>query len=160
MPQILDAALSTNVNAQRLGIDIIGYSVKQGLAHPIEVSPVFLSTSEKVADSYAQSLAVLVSLETSVDPAVVARAYALHSMLQTKHANLLHTRFFHCARQSWQYQTKVSGSFRGELGLAPLYDISGPDRDCSRVSWRTAGGTPESVVQLVAGEAPVASRLS
>jgi cohesin loading factor subunit SCC2 len=118
MPQILDAALSTNVSAQRLGIDIIGYTVKQGLAHPIEVSVIILLPPSKrdVYVKFLQSLAVLVSLETSPDPAVVARAYALHSTLQTKHANLLHTRFFHCAKQSWLYQTKVSGSFRGMAG--------------------------------------------
>jgi cohesin loading factor subunit SCC2 len=38
LPQILEAAMTRNVQMQAAAVDILGFTVKQGLAHPLQVS--------------------------------------------------------------------------------------------------------------------------
>ncbi|KAL0565155.1 Sister chromatid cohesion protein 2, partial [Marasmius crinis-equi] len=90
MTHILEAALSQHSQIQSSAIDILTFTVKQGLAHPI------------------QSFPVIVALETSPYPSLSNRASALHATLHGKHASLLNTRFIECAKASFDYQSKVA----------------------------------------------------
>ncbi|GLB45503.1 putative sister chromatid cohesion protein [Lyophyllum shimeji] len=93
---ILDAALSQNPHIQTTAIDVLTFTIKQGLAHPL------------------QSFPVIIALETSPIPSRASRASALHTILHGKHASLLNTRFIVSARASYDYQKKViSGPVRG-----------------------------------------------
>ncbi|KAG6812718.1 radiation sensitive protein rad9 [Tricholoma furcatifolium] len=87
---ILDAALSQNPPIQATAIDVLSFTVKQGLAHPL------------------QSFPVIVALETSPVPHLSNRASALHSVLHTKHSSLLNTRYSASARASFDYQKKIA----------------------------------------------------
>ncbi|KAG2340137.1 hypothetical protein BDR05DRAFT_553803 [Suillus weaverae] len=87
---ILDAALSQNSQIQNVAVDILSFTIKQGLAHPL------------------QSFPVIVALETSPNAAISSRANALHAILWTKHASLLNARYIISARQSFDYQKKIS----------------------------------------------------
>ncbi|KIK80090.1 hypothetical protein PAXRUDRAFT_833727 [Paxillus rubicundulus Ve08.2h10] len=87
---ILEAALSQNTQTQAVAVDILSFTVKQGLAHPL------------------QSFPVIVALETSPIPATSARANALHAILYNKHMTLLNARFIVSARQSFNYQKVIS----------------------------------------------------
>ncbi|KAF9267598.1 hypothetical protein L218DRAFT_955463 [Marasmius fiardii PR-910] len=90
MTHILNAALSQNLQIQGSAIDILTFTVKQGLAHPL------------------QSFPVIVALETSSNTYLSNRASALHAILHGKHASLLNTRYRESAKQSYDYQRKVS----------------------------------------------------
>ncbi|KAG6853819.1 radiation sensitive protein rad9 [Blastosporella zonata] len=99
---ILDAALSQNPQIQTTAIDVLSFTIKQGLAHPL------------------QSFPVIVALETSPLPHLSNRASALHAVLHTKHASLLNTRYTVSARASFDYQKKVtSGPVRGFRAQTP-----------------------------------------
>ncbi|KAF9220470.1 hypothetical protein BS17DRAFT_739205 [Gyrodon lividus] len=87
---ILEAALSQNTQIQAVAVDILSFTVKQGLAHPL------------------QSFPVIVALETSPITATSARANALHAILYNKHMTLLNARFIVSARQSFDYQKVIS----------------------------------------------------
>lgn len=87
---ILDAALSQNSQIQNVAVDILSFTIKQGLAHPL------------------QSFPVIVALETSPNAAISSRANALHAILWSKHASLLNARYIVSARQSFDYQKKIS----------------------------------------------------
>ncbi|OAX39889.1 hypothetical protein K503DRAFT_738603 [Rhizopogon vinicolor AM-OR11-026] len=87
---ILDAALSQHSQIQNVAVDILSFTIKQGLAHPL------------------QSFPVIVALETSPNVAISSRANALHAMLWSKHASLLNARYIISARQSFEYQQKIS----------------------------------------------------
>ncbi|KAG2115459.1 hypothetical protein DEU56DRAFT_932992 [Suillus clintonianus] len=87
---ILDAALSQNSQIQNVAVDILSFTIKQGLAHPL------------------QSFPVIVALETSPNAAISSRANALHAILWSKHASLLNARYIISARQSFDYQKKIS----------------------------------------------------
>ncbi|KAG9315547.1 hypothetical protein JVU11DRAFT_3168 [Chiua virens] len=87
---ILEAALSQNPQIQVVAVDILTFTVKQGLAHPL------------------QSFPVIVALETSSVTATSVRASALHAILYNKHMGLLNARFIVSARQSFDYQKVIS----------------------------------------------------
>ncbi|KAG2144172.1 uncharacterized protein EDB93DRAFT_1154179 [Suillus bovinus] len=87
---ILDAALSQNSQIQNVAVDILSFTIKQGLAHPL------------------QSFPVIVALETCPNAAISSRANALHAILWSKHASLLNARYIISARQSFDYQKKIS----------------------------------------------------
>ncbi|KAF9488996.1 hypothetical protein BDN71DRAFT_1531854 [Pleurotus eryngii] len=96
LSQILEAALSQNWQIQAAAIDILTFTIKQGLAHPL------------------QSVPVIVALETSSNAALSNRASALHAILHSKHASLLNSRYIDSARASFVYQRKIaSGLIRG-----------------------------------------------
>ncbi|KAG6888734.1 hypothetical protein C0995_006386 [Termitomyces sp. Mi166 len=83
---ILDAALSQNPQIQATAIDVLSFTIKQGLAHPLQGS----------------------------------RFPALHTVLHTKHASLINTRYTISARASFDYQKKVtSGPVRGFRAQTP-----------------------------------------
>ncbi|KAG6372819.1 sister chromatid cohesion C-terminus-domain-containing protein [Boletus reticuloceps] len=87
---ILEAALSQNPQIQAVAVDILTFTVKQGLAHPL------------------QSFPIIVALETSPVVATSVRASALHAILYNKHMSLLNARFIVSARQSFDYQRVIS----------------------------------------------------
>ncbi|KAG8923468.1 Sister chromatid cohesion protein 2 [Tulasnella sp. 408] len=89
LPQILEAALSSQMRIQAVAVDILGFTVKQGLAHPLQCMP------------------VIVALETSASAQLSARAHALHSILNSKHASLVNSRYMECARMSFDYQSRL-----------------------------------------------------
>ncbi|KAF8904085.1 hypothetical protein CPB84DRAFT_1773363 [Gymnopilus junonius] len=86
---ILDAALSQNTQMQAVAIDVLSFTIKQGLVHPL------------------QSFPVIIALETSPVNAISNRASALHAILQGKHSTLINTRYTVSARQSFDYQKKI-----------------------------------------------------
>ncbi|KAG6336273.1 hypothetical protein ID866_2827 [Astraeus odoratus] len=90
LTHILDAALSPNSQIQAVAVDILSFTVKQGLAHPL------------------QSFPVIVALETSPVITTSARASALHAILYSKHMSLLNARFIVSAKQSFEYQKAIS----------------------------------------------------
>ncbi|KZV76249.1 hypothetical protein PENSPDRAFT_646530 [Peniophora sp. CONT] len=99
-PHILRAALSSNTATQALGVEILTFTVKQGLAHPIQCYP------------------VLVALETSPAQNVAGRAASLHAYLHSKHASMLKD-FTACARKSFEYQRSIEKVPRGYRGENP-----------------------------------------
>ncbi|KAF5337499.1 hypothetical protein D9758_013605 [Tetrapyrgos nigripes] len=102
LTHILDAALSQNPHIQASAIDIMSFTVKQGLAHPL------------------QSFPVIVALETSPFTSLSNRASSLHSILHGKHASLLNTRFVVSARTSFEYQCKISPNDVKGYRLQPM----------------------------------------
>jgi cohesin loading factor subunit SCC2 len=88
--EVLDAALAQNPQTQNIAIDILSFTVKQGLAHPL------------------QSFPIIVALETSPNNALATRANGLHAVLHTKHATILNSRYADCARKTYEYQAKLA----------------------------------------------------
>ncbi|KAF4617468.1 hypothetical protein D9613_005695 [Agrocybe pediades] len=101
LDHVLDAALSTNVQMQAVAIDVLSFTIKQGLAHPL------------------QSFPVIVALETSPSFTISNRAGALHSILQGKHSSLLNTRYTISARKSFDYQKKICADVVRGFRLQP-----------------------------------------
>ncbi|CDO75304.1 hypothetical protein BN946_scf184654.g12 [Trametes cinnabarina] len=96
LDKILDAALSQNAPIQAAAVDILTFTIKQGLAHPL------------------QSFPVIVALETSPNLHLSSRASALHAVLHAKHTSLLNARFVNSARTSFDYQKRVNpGAVKG-----------------------------------------------
>ncbi|KAJ3769502.1 protein rad9 [Lentinula raphanica] len=87
---ILGAAMSQHAHIQASAIDILTFTVKQGLAHPL------------------QSFPFIVALETSPSASLSNRATALHAVLHNKHASLLSSRFMLSARKSFEYQRQIN----------------------------------------------------
>ncbi|KAJ1021124.1 hypothetical protein NDA16_003910 [Ustilago loliicola] len=84
---VLKATLEvSNPPLQRTAIDILRFTVLQGLSHPIQCVP------------------YLVSLETLEDRKIRSRAMELHSHLASKHASLVHARFLDTARSAFRFQ--------------------------------------------------------
>jgi cohesin loading factor subunit SCC2 len=106
MEPILDAALSQHPQTQGAAVDILCFTIKQGLAHPL------------------QSFPVIVALETSPNTALSARASALHSVLHSKHASLLNSRYIISARASFSYQAKLAQG-RGGSGAVVVEGVRG-----------------------------------
>lgn len=75
----------------RPALDIIAFTVKQGLAHPMQCLP------------------VLVALETSADPVIVQKAFSLHSLVHNKHGALVNTRIGESVQAAYSYQKHLSG---------------------------------------------------
>ncbi|KAF8889236.1 hypothetical protein CPB85DRAFT_1441418 [Mucidula mucida] len=97
LDHILQAALSNQQQIQGAAVDILSFTIKQGLAHPL------------------QSFPILIALETSPSSALSNRATALHAVLHSKHMSLINTRYLHSAKAAFDYQaTLVAGeSVRG-----------------------------------------------
>ncbi|KAJ3560203.1 hypothetical protein NP233_g10992 [Leucocoprinus birnbaumii] len=94
--QVLEAALTPSSQNQSAAVDVLSFTIKQGLAHPL------------------QSFPVIIALETSPVTELSRRAAALHAILQGKHASLLNTRYIVSARASFDYQKKAtSGVVQG-----------------------------------------------
>ena len=96
LDQILEAALSQNLQVQSAAVDILTFTIKQGLAHPL------------------QSFPVIVALETSPMNHLSSRASGLHSILHAKHTSLLNARYVNSARASFDYQKRLTqGTVKG-----------------------------------------------
>ncbi|CED83634.1 Sister chromatid cohesion protein SCC2/Nipped-B [Phaffia rhodozyma] len=94
LPKILDAAL--HLQTQYIAMEILTFTVKQGLAHPIQSAP------------------IIIALETSADLHVASRAFSLHAILHHKHGSIINSRFFETARVCYDYQVKSAhGVVRG-----------------------------------------------
>ncbi|TDL22099.1 hypothetical protein BD410DRAFT_770589 [Rickenella mellea] len=89
LDQIHEAALAVQPQVQSAAVDILSFTIKQGLAHPL------------------QSFPVIIALETSTNVALSTRANALHSILHSKHASLLNAGYVKAARASFEYQKKI-----------------------------------------------------
>lgn len=87
---ILAAALSPTPYIQAAALDVLTFTVKGGLAHPL------------------QSFPVIIALETSPSPMISNRALALHSYLNSKHASLLNTRYDVSSHKSFDYQKLIT----------------------------------------------------
>ena len=90
LDKILEAALSQNGQIQAAAVDILTFTIKQGLAHPL------------------QSFPVIVALETSPSNHLSSRASALHAILHAKHTSLLNSRYVNSARASFDYQKRLN----------------------------------------------------
>jgi cohesin loading factor subunit SCC2 len=113
LSQILDAALSQSPQIQATAIDVLSFTIKQGLAHPLQVCLTVNALPVHQLRIY-QSFPVIVALETSPMPNLSNRASALHAILHGKHASLLNTRYTTSARAAFDYQRKVSsGAIQG-----------------------------------------------
>ncbi|KAF6755969.1 protein rad9 [Ephemerocybe angulata] len=91
---ILAAALSPTPYIQAAALDVLTFTVKGGLAHPL------------------QSFPVIIALETSPSPMISNRALALHSYLNGKHASLLNTRYDVSSHKSFDYQKLITNGYR------------------------------------------------
>lgn len=91
LDHVLEAALTPDSPNQSAAVDVLSFTIKQGLAHPL------------------QSFPVIIALETSPVTDLSRRATALHTILQGKHASLLNTRYIISARASFDYQKKAAG---------------------------------------------------
>ncbi|KAJ3559315.1 hypothetical protein NM688_g422 [Phlebia brevispora] len=87
---ILQAALSRNQHMQAAAVDILSFTIKQGLAHPLQCFP------------------IIVALETSSNTSLSTRASGLHAILHSKHMSLLNARFLPSARASFNYQKTIA----------------------------------------------------
>lgn len=99
------SALAADGQMRHAALDVIGFVVKQGLAHPLEVR-----RRCSVPRLIFECMPVLIALEAGDDVALAKRAYALHLALHTKHAELVHTRFLEGARTTLHYQRQTSSS--------------------------------------------------
>ncbi|CAE6449430.1 unnamed protein product [Rhizoctonia solani] len=96
LTQILSSALSTNRHIQAPAADILSFTVRQGLAHPLQCFP------------------IIVALETSHDNSLSSRASSLHTLLHNKHASLLNSRYLESVGRSLEYQKQLHpGTWKG-----------------------------------------------
>ncbi|QRW20097.1 proline-rich protein Rad9 protein [Rhizoctonia solani] len=101
LTQVLSSALSPNRHIQAPAADILSFTVRQGLAHPLQCFP------------------IIVALETSHDNSLSSRASSLHTLLHNKHASLLNSRYLESVGKSLEYQKQLHpGTWKG-YRLAP-----------------------------------------
>lgn len=107
LAQILGAALDLNPQIQAPAIEILTFTVKQGLAHPLQV---WLRIQWRGLSSLSpfQSFPVIVALETHPNITISSRAILLHAFFHTKYTNLLNARYFESAKASYEYQEKLN----------------------------------------------------
>ena len=105
---ILKAALSPVPQLQSGAIDVLTFTIKQGLTHPLQVSRAE-ELSLRVPTKESQSFPVVVALETSPIPSISNRASSLHHILHNKHSSLLNSRYLISARASFDYQKLLCG---------------------------------------------------
>ncbi|KAK1920549.1 sister chromatid cohesion C-terminus-domain-containing protein, partial [Papiliotrema laurentii] len=114
---ILNGAKSQHLPTQSAALDILAFTVTQGLYHPLQCLP------------------ILISLETSENETVAERALDLHRMLHSKHSTLVNVRFLEFAKASYEYQRTLTAEVAGHRdGLALLsgwYSLIGEKR-----AWR------------------------
>lgn len=125
---VIEAAKSHNAPLQTSAMDVLAFTINQGLYHPLQVSHFTFRTDIKL-------LPLLISLETSEDDRVATDALNLHATLHTKHPTLLNVRYLEFARASYDYQrtitSEVSGHRRGVPLLAGWYSLLSEKR-----AWR------------------------
>ncbi|KAG0144415.1 hypothetical protein CROQUDRAFT_108552 [Cronartium quercuum f. sp. fusiforme G11] len=103
LSQITTFAQSTDGPMQKPAVDIIAFTIKQGLAHPITCVP------------------VLVALESAPEPSLASRVFGLHTLLHTKRPELVHTRFLETVKQVYTFHTRPGPRFSmavsGHVGI-------------------------------------------
>jgi len=128
---ILAGSKSAHPALQDSALNVLDFTVRQGLYHPLEVFFLFMLRTS--ADS--QCMPILISLETSELDNVSDRALALHTHLHHKHASLVNIRYLDFGRASFEYQrsitSEVSGYRHGEALLQGWYSLIVEKR-----SWR------------------------
>lgn len=107
LPQILDASLGGNATVQNAAVDILGFTIKQGLAHPLQVCE---PSSPSMVFTYAPNkcLPTIIALETSENAQLSSRANGLHTVLHSKHTSLIHARYLDCAQAVFKYQERIT----------------------------------------------------
>ncbi|KAH9480188.1 Protein rad9 [Psilocybe cubensis] len=90
LEHILEACLSTHNQIQSVAVDVLTFTVKQGLAHPLQAFP------------------IIVALETSPISSISNRASALHTILHAKFPTIVNSRYTVSARKSFDYQKKIT----------------------------------------------------
>ncbi|BEI91569.1 uncharacterized protein CcaverHIS019_0403890 [Cutaneotrichosporon cavernicola] len=114
---VKDAAMSHTTSLQREAINVLGFTVNQGLYHPVMLMP------------------VLIPLEASEDRRLADTALALHSTLHQKHSTLLNVQHLDFVRASYNYlhgvSSEVFGGRRGRAALGGWYGLLVEKR-----SWR------------------------
>lgn len=117
---VKDAALSHVPSLQSAALDVLAFTVNQGLYHPLMVSA-------KLEPANLQLLPVLVPLEASEDKQLADNALALHSTLHLKHSGSLNVQYLEFVRHSFEYlrtvSSEVSGIRRGGAALAGWYGL-------------------------------------
>ncbi|KAK8844801.1 hypothetical protein IAR55_006651 [Kwoniella newhampshirensis] len=105
--QIFECARSQHPPTQNAALDVLTFVVNQGL--------------------YSPTVPILVTLETSEDPAVAERALALHVALHSKHSSLVTVLFLESAKASYDFQRDISaepsGQRSGEALLQSWYSL-------------------------------------
>ncbi|KAF8333610.1 uncharacterized protein EI90DRAFT_2994571 [Cantharellus anzutake] len=104
LTHVLEAAMTIHAALQNIAIDILGFVVRQGLAHPIQCIP------------------TIIALETSPSSSLSSRALAYHKVLYDKHATMINTRFMDCAKKTFEYQTRLLGSKLSEADSTESVD--------------------------------------
>jgi len=92
LPQVTTLAQSTKPHIQKTAVDIISFTIKQGLTHPLECVP------------------VLVALESSKDAAITSQVFALHTLLHVQRGNLVHCRFLETMNKVFDCHNNASGT--------------------------------------------------
>jgi cohesin loading factor subunit SCC2 len=101
-------------------MDIVSFTVRQGLAHPIQVSFKLRIARSHHFHSIApveQCLPVLVSLETSPESVVADSAFALHTVMHNKHSSHLNSKYLENARAAFAYQQTLDAEPSGESSV-------------------------------------------
>jgi cohesin loading factor subunit SCC2 len=110
----LAEATSTNAGNRNSALEIISFTIRLGLAHPVQCLP------------------TIVALETSTDSATSKKAIALHASLHTKHSVLVSGRFLECAAAAFSYNQGTSSPTSDPRGfnlsdgtalLSPWYSL-------------------------------------
>ncbi|KAK4701477.1 cohesin loading factor subunit SCC2, partial [Phenoliferia sp. Uapishka_3] len=96
------AAMATNSRIQRMAVDIICSIARSGFSHPLGIAP------------------VLVALSATSDANLADKAFATLTLLHSKYATLLASRFFASAQMSHDYASRSAGinEVRGYHGSA------------------------------------------
>ena len=128
---VLAGSKSAHPALQEAALNVLDFTVRQGLYHPLEVcSPVSDSVYANL-----KCMPILISLETSEIAIVADRALALHTHLHHKHASLVNIRYLDFARASYEYQrsitSEVAGHRHGEALLQGWYSLISEKR-----AWR------------------------
>ncbi|CAK9787000.1 hypothetical protein CC85DRAFT_288268 [Cutaneotrichosporon oleaginosum] len=114
---VKEAAMSHTPSLQRQALNVLEFTVNQGLYHPVMLMP------------------VLIPLEASEDQALADSALVLHSTLHLKHSTLLNVQHLDFVRASYDYlrgvSSEVSGERRGAAALGGWYGLLSDKR-----AWR------------------------
>ncbi|KAF8315647.1 hypothetical protein DL93DRAFT_2078873 [Clavulina sp. PMI_390] len=100
--QIIDACVTDNAAVQSSAIDILGYIVKQGLAHPLQCLP------------------AIIALETSSTSAISIKALNFHAVLYNKHPAVVSTQQLDITKKAFEYQQRLDHNICG-YRTSPTY---------------------------------------
>lgn len=111
LPNMLHAAISRQDSYALTAIELIASINRQGLIHPKECA------------------GVLVSLETSTNPAIARVAFDTHKMLHQQYESMFDREYMRAVQDAFYYQRDVVGDPTGALvrpftsKLSPLFEI-------------------------------------